>query len=189
MNHVNFFGRDKQFRAFLVEGLNLKPGNTVLDLCCGTGLNLLPLRQKIKDHRLGLGVDISSRMLQQAKVKNGSKGIHFLNSDAASLAFRNEIFDAILPTFCLKITTTYEKTIEEVAQVLKSTGKFGILSNCKFTGFLKPLGTILSKILSTMAKINFDIDLKEHISKKFRIIEDKKMYGGLVRYLVGEKIG
>ena len=188
MNLIYFFGRDKQLRAFLVEELNLQPGDTVLDLCCGTGLNFPPLRQKIKDHGSVLGVDISSRMFQQAKRKSGSKRIHFLKSDAAYLAFRNETFDAVLLTFCLKITPTYEKTIEEVARVLKSTGRFGVLGNYRFTGLLKPLGDIFSKILSTIAKINFETDFKELLLTKFRIIEDKKKFGGLVQFLVGEKL-
>jgi demethylmenaquinone methyltransferase/2-methoxy-6-polyprenyl-1,4-benzoquinol methylase len=188
MNRLYFFGKDKKFRSFLVARLSLKPGATVLDLCCGTGLNFSLLRQKINNHGLVVGVDISSKMLQQAKVKNGSNGLYFLNADAASLAFRDEIFDAGLLTFCLKITPTYKQAIGEVSRVLKSSGKLGILINSRFTGLLTPFGVVMSKILSVMAKINFELDLILHLSEKFRIIEDKRIFGGLVRFVVGVKL-
>mgnify|MGYP001109019617 FL=1 len=78
MNRVYFFGRDKQFRSMLVERLILKPGDAVLDLCCGTGLDFPFLLQKIKVRGRLLGVDLSFEMLQQAKKKIGSEGVSFV---------------------------------------------------------------------------------------------------------------
>ena len=186
MNQVYFFGRDKRFRSTLAERLILKPGDAVLDLCCGTGLDFPFLLKKIKIQGTLLGVDLSSEMLQQAKKKVGSEGVNLVRSDAAHLAFRDKTFDAIIVSFCLKITPAYEKTIEEAARVLKPAGRIGILANKKPSGPLRLPGIILTKVLSAMAKIDFEINLKEHLSKKFMIIEDRKMHGDLVRFLVGE---
>ncbi len=188
MNLFYFFGRDKQFRSMLAERLNLKPGDTVLDLCCGTGLNFPFLLQKIKIQGKLLGVDLSSKMLQQARKKIGPEGINLVMSDAAHLPFHDQTFDAILVSFCLKITPKYEKCIEEIARVLKPAGRVGVLANHKPSGPLWLPGIIITKVLSAMAKIDFEIDLKEHLSDKFRIIEDRKMYGGLVQFLVVERI-
>jgi len=188
MNRVYFFGRDKRFRSTLAERLILKPGDAVLDLCCGTGLDFPFLLQKIKNQGTLFGVDLSSEMLQQVKKKIGSEGVNLVRSDAAHLAFRDKTFDAILVSFCLKITPAYKKAIEEAARVLKLAGRMGILANHKPSGPLRLLGIILTKVLSAMAKIDFEIDLKEHLSKKFIIVEDRILYRGLVRFLVGEKI-
>ena len=186
MNQVYFFGRDKRFRSMLVERLILKPGDAVLDLCCGTGLDFLFLLQRTKVRETLLGVDLSSEMLQRAKEKVGSEGVSLVRSDAAHLPFRDETFDAILVSFCLKIAPTYEKTIEEAARVLKPAGRIGILANNKPSGPLWLPGIILTKVLGAMAKIDFEINLKKHLSKKFVIIEDRKMHGDIVQFLVGE---
>ncbi len=187
MNHIYFFAKDKRFRSMLVERLNPKPGDTVLDICCGTGLNFPFLLQKVKIRGTLLGVDLSSEMLQQAKRKAESEGVNLVRSDAAHLAFRDRTFDATLVSFCLKVTPTYEKAIEEAARVLKPAGRIGVLGNHKPSGPLRFLGIILTKVLSAMAKIDYEVNLKEQLSRKFRIIEDKKMYGGLVQSLVGGK--
>ncbi len=177
MNQVYFFGRDKRFRSMVAEKLNLKPGDAVLDLCCGTALDFPFLLQKIKTQGTLLGVDLSSEMLKQAKKEIGSKGVHLVRSDAAHLAFRDKTFDAILISFCLKITPAYEKTIEEAARVLKPAGRIGVLGNHKPSGPLRLPGIILTKALSAIAKIDFETNLKEQLSKEFIIIEDRKMYG------------
>ena len=186
MNRVYFFGRDKRFRSMLVERLNLNPDDAVLDLCCGTGLDFPYLLKKTKIQGTLFGIDLSSEMLQQAKEKIGREGVNLVRSDAARLPFRDKTFDAILVSFCLKITPACEKTIEEAARVLKWAGRIGILANNKPSGPLWLLGITLTKVLGAMAKINFEIDLKAHLSKKFIIIEDRKMHGDLVRFLVGE---
>ena len=170
----------------LVERLNLNPDDAVLDLCCGTGLDFPYLLKKTKIQGTLFGIDLSSGMLQQAKEKIGREGVNLVRSDAARLPFRDKTFDAILVSFCLKITPACEKTIEEAARVLKWAGRIGILANNKPSGPLWLLGITLTKVLGAMAKINFEIDLKAHLSKKFIIIEDRKMHGDLVRFLVGE---
>lgn len=188
MNRVYFFGRDKRFRSMLVERLKLNPDDAVLDLCCGTDLDFPFLLKKIKIRGTLFGVDLSSNMLQQAKGKIGSEGVNLVRSDAAHLPFRDENFDAILVSSCLKITPAYEKTIEEAARFLKLAGRMGILANNKPSRSLWLPGIILTKVLSAMAKIEFEINLKGHLSKKFIIIEDRRMHGDLVRFLMGEKI-
>jgi len=188
MNQLYFFGRDKRFRSMLAERLAIKPGDVVLDLCCGTGINFPFLLRKIKIRGMLLAVDVSSEMLKLAKRKTGSKMVNLVRLDVAHLAFRDKTFDAIFVSFCLKITPTYEKAIEEIASVLKPKGRIGVLGNHKPSGLLRLPGILLTKVLSFMAKIDFEINLKEHLSKKFAIIEDREMHGGLVRFLVGEKL-
>lgn len=69
MNSLYFFGRDKHFRSILIKKSNLKQGDIVLDLCCGTGLGFPLLLEKIGKHGMLLGIDISPDMLQQSKKK------------------------------------------------------------------------------------------------------------------------
>ncbi len=186
MNQLYFFGRDKRFRLALVERLNLKPDNVVLNLCCGTGLDFPYLLQKLEDPGRLLGVDLSSEMLQQAKRKFGSKCINMVMSDAAHLPFRDQTFDAILVSFCLRLVPAYEESIKETARVLRPAGRIGVLANNKPSGTLRLLGIMLTKVIGAMVKVDFEIDLYEPFFKRFMIVEDREMHGGLVRFLVGE---
>ena len=53
-------------RHLALDRLRLSEGETVLDIACGTGLNLAPLRKAVGPGGLVVGVDISSGMLARA---------------------------------------------------------------------------------------------------------------------------
>jgi demethylmenaquinone methyltransferase/2-methoxy-6-polyprenyl-1,4-benzoquinol methylase len=190
LSKLYFFGKDGLFRSMIAESLNLRSsrtsGDIVLNLCSGTGLDFPFLIKKIKQGTL-LAVDLSSEMLKQAKKKIGNKEINLVRADAANLPFADETFDAILVSFCLKITPTYEEAIEETARVLKQNRRIGVLANHKPTNVFQLPRIILTKVLSKISKINFEINLENLLSEKFRIIEDKILYGGFLRFFVGEK--
>lgn len=52
----------------VVDLLDLQPENTVVDLGCGTGINLPVLAAAVSDHGHIVGVDLSAGMLEQARV-------------------------------------------------------------------------------------------------------------------------
>jgi len=188
MNQAYFLGRDKLFRSMLAERLTLRPGDVVLDLCCGTGVDFPFLLEKIGVQGNLSGLDLSFEMLQQAKKKIESERADLVNADAAYLPFRDRTYDGVFVSFCLKVTPSHEKCIEEASRVLKPNGKMGILANDKPRGRLRLPGIMLTKVLSAMAKIDFEVNLREHVSRKFIIVEDRKMHGGLVQFLVAEKL-
>jgi demethylmenaquinone methyltransferase/2-methoxy-6-polyprenyl-1,4-benzoquinol methylase len=55
------------FRRKAVAGLNLKPGDHVLEIGCGTGRNFSYLREAVGPHGRVYGVDISAGMLGKAR--------------------------------------------------------------------------------------------------------------------------
>ena len=57
----------EEYRLRAVELLQLKQGDFVLDIGCGTGLNFGPLIQRIGPKGRIIGVDLSSKMLACAK--------------------------------------------------------------------------------------------------------------------------
>ena len=85
MNKIYFFGRDKRFRSTLVKKANLAPDDIVLDLCCGTGLGFPFILEKIGRQGMLLGIDASSKMLQQSKEKRFRGNVNLIRSDATHL--------------------------------------------------------------------------------------------------------
>jgi ubiquinone/menaquinone biosynthesis C-methylase UbiE len=57
------------WRRKVVEALALRPGDTVVEIGCGTGLNFALLEQAIGSEGRIIGVDISEAMLERAKVR------------------------------------------------------------------------------------------------------------------------
>ncbi len=55
------------WRKQAISRLNLKPGDTVVDIGCGTGLNFPFLYQAVTSRGKIIGVDLSEEMLAQAK--------------------------------------------------------------------------------------------------------------------------
>jgi demethylmenaquinone methyltransferase/2-methoxy-6-polyprenyl-1,4-benzoquinol methylase len=183
INRLYFLGKDEKLRSWIVKNLNLKINSHVLNLCSGTGLDIPFLLHKLNQESI-TGVDLSIQMLQQTKNKQQTRMINLVRADIAHLPFRNKAFDAIMVSFCLKITPTYKTAIEETSRVLKNTGRIGVLSNHKPKG---NIGMMLIKFLSRLAKINFEIDIEHLLSNEFTIIKKKIMHGNLVLLLVGEK--
>jgi ubiquinone/menaquinone biosynthesis C-methylase UbiE len=75
-----------RFRQQAAERLRLNPGGRVLEIGCGTGRNLAPLRAAVGPTGTVYGVDISAGMLEQARalcVQSGWSNVNLLQQDAA----------------------------------------------------------------------------------------------------------
>ena len=59
----------------LLDLVNTQPNQTVLDLCTGTGLIVIPVAKAVMPSGRVIGVDMSSGMLSQARTKIQVEGI------------------------------------------------------------------------------------------------------------------
>jgi ubiquinone/menaquinone biosynthesis C-methylase UbiE len=77
------------FRQKAAERLRLQPGDRVLEIGCGTGRNLPPLRAVVGSTGRVYGVDISTGMLEKARqlcAQRGWSNVDLLEQDAAEFA-------------------------------------------------------------------------------------------------------
>jgi len=87
MNGLMSLGLHHRWRAFSVSKLELKPGGRALDVCCGTGDFILPLRRAVGPTGRIVGVDFCLPMLEGAMEKFRSSP---LLSEGEGLGVRGE---------------------------------------------------------------------------------------------------
>lgn len=110
----------------LIEIANVKEGEHVLDISCGTGLVTFPLSQLVgRDGKL-MGVDLSERMLEkaarEAKKLNVSNAT-FHHMDAEELDIPDSQFDVAINSLGLMYYPDPDKAIEEMYRVVKPGGR------------------------------------------------------------------
>ncbi|KAG8843162.1 hypothetical protein FRB96_004338 [Tulasnella sp. 330] len=111
----------------LVTMANLKPGATVLDLCCGTGLVSIPAKSAVGPHGIVIGVDITPRFLDVARRKPESGDIRWVEHDVLDLGgvngLEHDVADVI---FCCSafvlLPPPFEKALAAWAEYLKPGG-------------------------------------------------------------------
>jgi ubiquinone/menaquinone biosynthesis C-methylase UbiE len=88
--------RDKQPDAALLDQHRSHPPTAILDLCCGTGNQLIANRPHLPG-ALMVGLDLSHGMLRQARPK--SQAIHWVQADSTTPPFADHSFDYISHQF------------------------------------------------------------------------------------------
>jgi demethylmenaquinone methyltransferase/2-methoxy-6-polyprenyl-1,4-benzoquinol methylase len=138
LNRLLSFGRDRRWRRLAVQALNVRKGEHVLDIACGTGDMLLTLKTLFPSV-FAVGVDFSVPMLYEAKKKNLPAYI-LAAADACALPFADASFDKLTIAFGFRNIPDKPKALSEAHRVLKDGGVLGILE------FSKPETKIFSAL-------------------------------------------
>lgn len=118
--------REWAVRKKAIKGLNLKPGDTVVEIGCGTGLNFSLLQESIGPGGKIIGVDLTDAMLAQARKRVADKGwsnVELVQSDAAEYRFPESV-NSILSTFAITLAPEYDAIIHNGAQALALGGRW-----------------------------------------------------------------
>jgi ubiquinone/menaquinone biosynthesis C-methylase UbiE len=135
-------------RLRAVQALGLRPGDSVVEIACGTGLNFSLIEQAIGPDGRIIGVDLTDAMLAQAQHRietNGWSNISLVQADAAEFDFPTEV-DAILSTYALSQVPECGDVIARGAAALSRGGRW-VVVDLKVPDdaprWLKQIGTAL----------------------------------------------
>lgn len=107
--------------------LGARPGERILDLGCGTGLNFPHLSKLIGKEGLVIGADLTPAMLDIARrriAQHAWENVEAREADAAHLPFADASFDRAICSYSLNIIPDYVRGVEEVKRVLAPGGRF-----------------------------------------------------------------
>lgn len=106
--------------------VELKPGETVLDLGCGAGLDLYLYAKAVGSGGKVYGLDISEDMVNKARQnmeKTGLKNVEILTGESGQLPFSDNFFDVVASNGIYNLSPDKEAVMREVFRVLKQGGR------------------------------------------------------------------
>jgi len=132
MNRTMTAGLDQRWRRATAAAV-VRPGDTVLDACCGTG------DLAVACARAGgrvTGLDFSEPMLERARRK--APEVEWVRGDLLALPFADGSFDAATVGFGVRNVDDLERALAELRRVLRVGGRLGILEITRPRGLLAP---------------------------------------------------
>ncbi len=132
MNRLMTVGLDRRWRRFAVAQI-VRPGDRVLDACCGTGDLALEARRQ---GGTVTGLDFSEQMLERARRK--APELTWVRGDVLALPFADGSFDAAAVGFGLRNVDDLDAGLKELRRVLPVGGRLGILEITTPRGPLAP---------------------------------------------------
>jgi demethylmenaquinone methyltransferase / 2-methoxy-6-polyprenyl-1,4-benzoquinol methylase len=132
MNRVMTAGLDQRWRRATARAV-VRPGDDVLDACCGTGD--LALAAASEGGRV-TGLDFSERMLERARRKGPE--LDWVEGDLLALPFPDRSFDAATVGFGVRNVEDLGRGISELRRVLRPGGRLAILEITQPRGALAP---------------------------------------------------
>ena len=130
MNTAMTAGLHHRWRERAADRAELEPGETALDVCCGTGDLAFELAGRVGTQGRVIGSDFSERMLDLARAKQAERGVEGLRfewGDALELPYDDQAFDAVTVGFGVRNLADLERGIGEMARVLRPEGRLVIL--------------------------------------------------------------
>jgi demethylmenaquinone methyltransferase/2-methoxy-6-polyprenyl-1,4-benzoquinol methylase len=132
MNRLMTVGLDRRWRAQTASAV-VRPGDRVLDACCGTG------DLALASARIGgkvTGLDFSERMLEQARRKVPQ--LEWVRGDLLALPFMDASYDVATIGFGIRNVEDVERALRELRRVLREGGRLAILEITRPRGPFAP---------------------------------------------------
>lgn len=121
LNAIMTLQMHSRWRRIAVNRLQLKEGETAMDICTGTGDFLVPLRNVVGRTGCVYGLDFCLPMMEIARGKP-TNGLTL--GDACALPLQSETVDAVTVGWGIRNVPDIDRAHAEIARVLRPGGRF-----------------------------------------------------------------
>ena len=170
----------------LVDSVEIRPGNIVIDIGCGTGPAARFAAGYANESGRVIGVDINPAMLAVADAARDVPGapIEWHQQNAEALSFNDETFDVALCSHSLPFMADPARVLAEARRVLKPGGRIGISAWCSvrdnpyFDALIEALSVHISDAAAAELRKAFRLSERHVIDEMltaadFRIVENE----------------
>ncbi|MDV7196256.1 demethylmenaquinone methyltransferase [Rhodococcus kroppenstedtii] len=168
-NTVLSFGQDRGWRRATRAALDLRPGETVLDLAAGTGVSTVELG---RSGAWCVAADFSKGML----AAGSSRKLPMVAGDAMALPFADDAFDAATISFGLRNVADHEAGLRELRRVVRPGGRLVVceFSTPVFPAFRTLYMEYLMKALPAVARaVSSNPDAYVYLAESIRAWPDQ----------------
>jgi demethylmenaquinone methyltransferase/2-methoxy-6-polyprenyl-1,4-benzoquinol methylase len=182
--------RDWEYRRQASDDLNLGPGDTVVDLGSGTGLNFPYLIDRAGPSGRVVGVDLTDAMLARGRDRPGGGGwtnVTLGESDVGDFEFPTN-FDGAILTLALTLSPAYGDVARRAAAALRLGDRIAIVDLNEPTTWPNLVGS-LRGVDPESVRSNLDLAQRhpwESVRRYFREVCFREFYHGAIYLSVGE---
>jgi ubiquinone/menaquinone biosynthesis C-methylase UbiE len=171
--YENFWQRQlKPAQDKLLEMAELKPGEKLIDIACGTGLVSFPAAEKLGRNGFVLATDISDNMVKIGNESANEKkytNIRFERMDAEELNVPDEEYDVAICALGLMYVPDPVKALKEMFRVLKPGGRavaavWGQRDHC---GWAEIFEIVDKRVSSEVCPMFFNLGNRDMLKRSF----------------------
>jgi arsenite methyltransferase len=107
----------------------LKPGEIVLDLGSGGGIDVLLSARRVSPGGRAYGLDMTDEMLALARenqAKAGVENVEFLKGEIEAIPLPDDFVDVIISNCVINLSADKDRVLQEAFRVLRAGGRFAV---------------------------------------------------------------
>ena len=130
LNDLLSLGLHRHWKRSALHWLSPRPGQALLDLCCGSGDLALLMAAAVRPGGSVLGLDAAAAPLALARRRSARQpwlSLHWLQGDALATGLEAETFDAVAMAYGLRNLSDPAAGLAEVLRLLRPGGRAAVL--------------------------------------------------------------